>query len=214
MTYTRTETTVRELLTSVGRVRLIALRGGEIELVRPVFAALSEDSLWLRFQTGMPRIPERYLAHLATVVPGRRQVLVALVDDRPVGHAEWTRDAAHPDTAELALTVIDRLHGQGIGLVLATESAARAAEQGIRRFTCLSLRENRPVRRWLARAGAVPAPHDPGEYSFAVADLIAGVAAHGSSEIGHARRQPTTRRPDPGQPAANQRQRERSTTCA
>ena len=54
-----------------------------------VFDALSAQSRWLRFHNGMPRIPERYLTHLARVQPGERQeaLKVNLDLDIAVRHA-------------------------------------------------------------------------------------------------------------------------------
>ena len=162
---------------------MVALTGGEIHLVRPVFDALSERSRWLRFHSGMPWVPERYLAQLARVVPGQRQVVVAVAAGRPVGHGEWTRDPLDPLRAEMALTVVDDLQGQGIGMALAAELALSASGAGIARLTCLSLPENALVRRWLARCDATRTPGDATEFTLEVAALLQALAAHPRPEL-------------------------------
>lgn len=151
--------------------RLIPLRGGEIELVRPVFDALSAQSRWLRFHNGMPRIPERYLTHLARVQPGERQVLVAVLDGIPVGHGEWTRDRDDPSLADIALAVADAAQGRGIGMSLAAHLAEGAARVGIEHFVCHTLAGNAPVRRWLQRLGAISRPGDGTEFHIDVEAL-------------------------------------------
>lgn len=169
---------IRHHLTPGGRVRLISLRGGEVALVRPVFDGLSERSRWLRFHTGMPSVPPRYLEQLARVVPGHRHVLLAVAPHGPVGHAEWTRLPGTPSRAEVAVAVVDAAHGQGVGLALVEELAHSAAAQGISQFTCSALRENRPVRQWLDRCDARVDPSDPTECTFAITDLVATIASH------------------------------------
>ncbi|MEI2776720.1 MAG: GNAT family N-acetyltransferase [Tetrasphaera sp.] len=162
-------------------VRVHALAGGEIALVRQVFDSLSDRSRWRRFHTGVPRLPASYLSQLANVVPGERVVLLAMAGARPLGHGEWTRDRGQRHTAEIALTVVDDLHGQGIGLMLADALASAASHAGVHRFACHTLPSNDPVRRWLARCDAVADPGDDTRFTFAVADLRAAIRAHTGS---------------------------------
>lgn len=200
---TTPRTRVRTALLPAGPVRLMSLAGGEIEPVRQVFAGLSPASRWLRFHTGMPSVPERYLRQLATVVPGERHVVVALAGGEAVGHGEFTRERGEPARAEIALAVHDSWHGRGVGLALISELAALAAALGIDEFTCSTLPENTPVRAWLRRCGATV--HGDGvDFRFGVAALLAAVREHGPHAV--------AAHPPAGAPRTESS--ERSTACA
>ena len=83
----------------------------------------------------------------------------------------------------MALTVVDDLQGQGIGMALAAELALSASGAGIARLTCLSLPENALVRRWLARCDATRTPGDATEFTLEVAALLQALAAHPRPEL-------------------------------
>lgn len=134
---------------------ITALAPGDTATVAEVFAGLSDDSRYLRFHCGMPRLTAGALHYLAAVRPGRHQVVVARLRGRPVGLARWVRIADQPSTAELAVEVVDAVHGQGVGRLLLDAALASARRAGIEVAVASVLRSNDRVRRWAARAGAV-----------------------------------------------------------
>jgi GNAT superfamily N-acetyltransferase len=65
------------------------------------------------------------------------------------------RDVDDPTHAELAITVLDRWQGRGLGRVLLDAVADRARDEGITCLTAEVLSENRPMLGLLRRAGPV-----------------------------------------------------------
>ncbi len=141
-------------------VAIHRLEPGDTDTVHAVFAALSAHSVWLRFHTGLPRLTPRMATRLATVCPGRHEVLVARVGGEAVGLARWHRDPGNRRRAEVALEVADAAQGRGVGARLLAELLRSAHASGIREVTAEVLAENVRVRRWLQRLGAVDA-HGP-----------------------------------------------------
>jgi len=54
---------------------------------------------------------------------------------RGAGIARYVRDADDPQTAEIAVTIIDDWQGRGLGTELVAQLSERARAEGIRRFT-------------------------------------------------------------------------------
>ena len=59
-----------------------------------------------------------------------------------------------PDSAEVAVAVVDDWQGRGLGSALLEELTERAGEEGIERFTATVLAENRQVIELLRGLGA------------------------------------------------------------
>jgi GNAT superfamily N-acetyltransferase len=130
------------------------LRDGTVVMVRPqtredrsrladFFARLSPRSRYQRFFTGMPpKLPSRMLDTLAAVDGDRHVGLVAVRGGRIVGAARYLRRADSPHVADVAFTVADELHGNGLGRVLMRELQAHARRRGITRFTFDALATN------------------------------------------------------------------------
>jgi GNAT superfamily N-acetyltransferase len=122
------------------------LRDGTVVLVRPqkredgphlaeFFARLSPRSRYQRFFTGMPeKLPRRIMDALSDVDGDSHVGLVAVRGGRVLGAARYLRRADAPAVADVAFTVSDELHGQGLGRVLMRELRAHAARRGIKRF--------------------------------------------------------------------------------
>jgi RimJ/RimL family protein N-acetyltransferase len=71
-----------------------------------------------------------------------------------VGVARFIRRQSAPDRAEVAVTVADELHHQGLGRILLREIARRARARGILRFEAQVLAGNLPMRALLGSFGA------------------------------------------------------------
>jgi GNAT superfamily N-acetyltransferase len=125
---------------------LTTLRDGTVLVVRPqtrgdrphladFFARLSPRSRYQRFFTGMPEtLPTRIMDALSDVDGDSHVGLVAVRSGRVLGAARYLRRRDAPAVADVAFTVSDELHGQGLGRLLMRELRAHAARRGIKRF--------------------------------------------------------------------------------
>ncbi|WP_243060736.1 GNAT family N-acetyltransferase [Nocardioides sp. SR21] len=146
------------------------LRDGDTWTVQHVFAGLSLASAFARFGTGMTRLPPRSARALATITPGRQQVLVARLAGRPIGLARWTRRDLGP--AEVALEVADAWHGAGVGRALLASLVRDAAHAGVPHLHAYVVPGNERVLAWLARLGARRLGPEDG-YVLGVEELLA-----------------------------------------
>ena len=135
-------------------VEVRPLRSGESDAVQQVFDRLSPQSRYLRFHTGMPRLPARLLRYLSTLSCGMHEASVAAVDGQAVGVARWIRLPGRPRTAELAVAVADDYQGRGLGRALVTAAAHSAHRAGISTFVCSLHPDNLVALRALRAAGA------------------------------------------------------------
>jgi GNAT superfamily N-acetyltransferase len=122
---------------------------GEFDVLDTVFAGLSPASRFNRFHAGIPRMLP-VVRDAPAAVDGRRHIAVAAyVDDEPIGIARLIAVRDRP--ADLAVEVIDRWQGCGIGtqLVLAAVELARAAGHAVVGAEIMA--ENRAVRRLIER---------------------------------------------------------------
>ncbi|MGD0607965.1 MAG: GNAT family N-acetyltransferase [Streptosporangiaceae bacterium] len=144
----------------------ITLRSGQRVLVRALrpddgpglveaFEQLSEISRYRRFFVVKPHLSEQSVAYFTNVDHHDHEALVAVAPDsgQLVGVARFIRDPEKPDQAEVAVTVIDSWQRHGLGAVLLSKLAQRAAEEGVRRFTAEILAENQPMLTLAHRLG-------------------------------------------------------------
>jgi GNAT superfamily N-acetyltransferase len=142
------------------------LAGDERICVRPLeatdrtaylegFARLSDETRYLRFASPKPRLTPRELVYLLEVDHDRHEALVAYecASGRAVGVGRYVRDAGAPETAEIALTVLDEWQGQGVGARMLADLSAHAAEHGVALLRADVLRANGRAMRLLRRAG-------------------------------------------------------------
>ena len=113
--------------------------------LRAMFGRLGQDTIYKRFHTPYPRVPGPMLTHLMGHGGGRS--LVAVAEGEIVGHALYAEDPG--GEAEVAVVVEDGWQSQGIGKLLlsglARRAAGRAADRGVEAFTAVALGENRRV---------------------------------------------------------------------
>jgi RimJ/RimL family protein N-acetyltransferase len=119
------------------------------------FAALSARTRYLRFLAPKPRLSERELTYLTEVDHRTHEALIAVVpeDGRLVAVARYAPVHGEPGTADFAVVVADEWQGRGIGSRVSRELLRRAADNGVRRLTAITLEENRAARRMLRRLG-------------------------------------------------------------
>jgi RimJ/RimL family protein N-acetyltransferase len=138
--------------TTTGTIRLRPLRHGETEPVDTVFAGMSSQSRHLRFHGPRPRLTDA-MRRMLTDVDGRRHVaLVAEVvegdDVAPIGIGHLI--ALDETTAEVAFSVVDAWHGNGVGRRLLTALRHRAVDLGYARLRAYVMVGNLAASRLLS----------------------------------------------------------------
>ena len=147
-----------------GYVELAALPDGEEVMLRPlepedtdllldVFAGLGDLSRERRFLTPKHRLTAADLRQLTAVDHHDHEAVVALSvgDCRPLGVARFVRLAADPETADVAVVVVDAWQDRGLGTVLASSLLTRARDLGVRRFSLLMAHDNEAAVRLMHR---------------------------------------------------------------
>jgi RimJ/RimL family protein N-acetyltransferase len=155
-------------MTAASRPQAVRLRSGHVARLRQVrpddapalaraYARLGEQSRYRRFFTVMPELPEATLKGATEVDHENHEALVALplLSPEIVGECRFVRLSDRPDTADLAVTVVDAWQGRGLGSALLGRLSERALEVGIEYFTAEVLAENRTMLGILPSLGRV-----------------------------------------------------------
>lgn len=156
-------------------LRFADLTWGDTGTIRAVFEGLSARSRYLRFHAGRSMLPFRMQQRLADVRPGSHEAHVAVLDDRPVGIARWIRYAEEPQSAELAIEVIDAAQSGGIGRQLAAHAARSALAAGVQDFLAYIDESNTDLRARTLSYGATIDRYDRGLLRLPVLALLAAV---------------------------------------
>ena len=157
---------------AMGRERVVRLVDGREIVVRPVrpddrslleagFARLGEESRYRRFLSATPKLTPGLVRYLTDVDHRDHEALVALdaATGVGIGVARFVRSVERPDSAEVAVAVVDDWHGRGVGTALLALLIDRARGEGVERFTGLVLAQNRPVFDLLGTFGDVQVQH-------------------------------------------------------
>jgi ribosomal protein S18 acetylase RimI-like enzyme len=132
------------------------LAGGEHLVIRPAcehdaarvrafLESLSADSRWLRYHSPAPLIRSWMVDAVSGADHDNREALLAIVDGRIVGLAEWGRVHPGDATADVGVVVDERLRRRGIARELMRHLAASGRARGIETFTASVLSVNRPT---------------------------------------------------------------------
>ena len=146
----------------------VQLRDGSLVRIRPGrrtdrdllvrgFDRLGPESRYRRFLTPMRKLSEKAVRYMTELDHHDHEAMVAL-DERSeegIGDAFYVRDPERPDTAEVAVTVVDAWQGRGVGTLLLEAISARARDEGIRTFTALMLARNGEMMHLFERLGPV-----------------------------------------------------------
>lgn len=121
------------------------------------FEQLGPESRYRRFLAPLPELTQSMVHYLIDVDHRDHEAMVALDKQckQGLGIARYVRSPDRPDTAEVAVTVIDEWQGRGLGTLLLDVISARAREEEIRTFTALMLAENKEMLDLLEGLGPV-----------------------------------------------------------
>jgi GNAT superfamily N-acetyltransferase len=139
------------------RVRIRQGRSSDDELLVHGFERLSPQSRYRRFLTPLPQLGEKTVHYLTDIDHHDHEAMIALDEtcEEGLGVARYVRDPNRPDTAEVAVTVVDDWQARGLGTVLLDMISARARQEGISTFTALMLAENQTMLDLLKALGPV-----------------------------------------------------------
>ena len=129
------------------RIRIRQGHRSDRELLLQGFQRLSPESRYRRFLMAMPELSEEMVRYLTEIDHHDHEAMIAL-DERTgegIGVARYVRNRQRPDTAEVAVTVIDDWQGRGVGTLLLEVICGRAREEGIRTFTAVLLATNQEM---------------------------------------------------------------------
>lgn len=135
------------------RTHIRRLRRDEVATVTAVLDGLSPASRVRRFHAPVTHLTPSLARVLTDVDDDRHVALVAEVRERgrrvPVGIARYVRE---PDgSAEVAIAVVDRWQGTGIGTQLMRRLVRHATANGVQELKAELLADNEPVRRLLKK---------------------------------------------------------------
>lgn len=154
----------------------VLLRDGTPVFLRPIvpddkdllvkaLERLSEESRYRRFMSLMTGFTTDQLRRLTEIDHRKAFAWIALHaedPEEPLGVARYVRLPDRPESAEVAVAVMDEYQRKGLGTILLEVLAATARAAGIRRFAGHLLADNVPMRRMLGRIGAELRLESPG----------------------------------------------------
>ena len=123
------------------------------EKLRAMFARSSSKTIYRRFHTPFPEVPNWMVTLMLDADHHDKESLVAVAEERIVGHAMYAR-LGDDGEAEMAIVVEDEWQSMGVGKSLLSELEERATLRGIETFVGEVLGENRPMLGLAAKSFA------------------------------------------------------------
>ncbi|HEX5615340.1 MAG TPA: GNAT family N-acetyltransferase, partial [Acidimicrobiia bacterium] len=139
------------VLADGGTVHLRPIRTDDDDALLGLYERLSDESIYLRFFSPVPRPTAAQLEHLTLVDYRDRFALAALLGDDIVAVARY--DRVGEDEAEVAFTVEDSQQGRGLGTIMLEHLAEVARTFGIHHFLADILPSNRKMLNVFRDAG-------------------------------------------------------------
>jgi len=140
------------LLTDGSTVEIRPAGPQDIPAVREMHAAMSPDSIYLRFFSLNPRSGEQEAKRVCREPGADHVALLAWLGGRLVGVASY-EPTGTPGTAEIAFAVPDDMHRRGIATLLLEHLVSLARLRGLSAFTAQTLLDNSAMLRVFADAG-------------------------------------------------------------
>ncbi len=145
------------VLTDGGTLRVRPVRASDEPAVLALYERLSDESVYLRFFSPVPRPTAVQLEQVTAVDYYDRMVMVAELGDEILAIARYDRTA--PGTADVAFAVADDQQGRGIATLLLEHLAVVARENGIHEFAADTLAGNTKMLGVFAAAGWISERH-------------------------------------------------------
>jgi acyl-CoA synthetase (NDP forming)/GNAT superfamily N-acetyltransferase len=141
------------LLTDGTTIEIRLAEPDDFDAVRDLHTSMSPENLYLRFFSMSNVAAEQEARRVCREPAPDHGALLALLDGRVVGCGtyEVADDAAQ--SAEVALTVADDMHRQGVGTLLLEHLISLARSRGVRSFVAEMLSENALMFQVFADAG-------------------------------------------------------------
>ncbi|MEH6593411.1 MAG: GNAT family N-acetyltransferase [Halioglobus sp.] len=138
----------------------------DAELQQSFVSALSDRSRYMRFFSGVKKLPPHVLRVFTSPLFPVSYAVVAIVSDgvqeRQIGVARWAPTGTE-GIAEFAVVVADDCQGQGIASRLMRVLITAATVGGLQRLEGLILKENAPMLAMVKKMGFTISPdHDAG----------------------------------------------------
>jgi GNAT superfamily N-acetyltransferase len=181
------------VLVDGSRIHLRPVRPDDKAGFVAAYERLGADSRYRRFLSPHSRLTDRELKYFTEVDHADHEALVAVDAESAelIGVARYIRLADAPDTAEVAVTVVDDWQGRGVGTALLHELIACARRGGIRRAAATVLATNTPVLELLREVGA---PRVLSQES-GVEDLVVDIPEEGLGDLRTALKRAAARMP-------------------
>ncbi len=148
------------LLKSGIEVSFRPIRISDTDYLIDIFDHLSPDSRYQRFQQSVEGIPKKQVIQIAaqtaldSVEHGFGLIAFGRTSSGPssaLGGARYFVYKQTPECGELAITIRDDMHGQGLGTQLLFELIDSAKRRGVRYLTGVALASNRGLWQLLKR---------------------------------------------------------------
>jgi GNAT superfamily N-acetyltransferase len=171
-------------LVSGEAILLRQIRPSDKESLKAAFAELSGPSRHRRFFAAKQMLSEDELRYFTEIDGFDHFALAAIelnedrTEGKGLGIARYIRLANDPGCAEVAITVIDRMQGKGIGRILLERLILAAIERGVARFRFECLTHNLEMQRLVKKVCRVVETHQDGEIMIAEAELPTGGISH------------------------------------
>ncbi len=130
------------LLANGTTVVIVAAGPADLASVRSFYGALSETATYYRFFGIRPALPDSELLAAITSRLPDRLMLLAFLDSRLIGIGEYIANPLNPREAEVAFSVADDHHHEGVATLLLERLAMTASRCGLRTFTATVLPDN------------------------------------------------------------------------
>jgi GNAT superfamily N-acetyltransferase len=121
------------VLSDGGTAHIRPIRVDDFERLQALHGRLSPQSIYFRFFSPIPEVPEPQLRHMVDVDYRDRFALVAELDGDVVAVARYEH-SNDDDAAEVAFVVEDDQQRRGLATVMLEHLAAVARSNGIERF--------------------------------------------------------------------------------
>ena len=145
------------MLTDGGTLRVRPVRAADEPAVLALYERLSDESVYMRFFSPVPRPTAVQLEQLTTVDYHDRMVMVAELGEEILAIARYDRSA--PGVADVAFAVADDQQGRGIATLLLEHLAVVARENGVHEFRADTLAGNTKMLGVFAAAGWISERH-------------------------------------------------------